>query len=95
MFNESIKKVTEYKKRLFTTRSKAYKKVFESEEGKMVLADIYKFSKLNKSRFVPGQPDITAFQEGAAAVALHIKAVLKQDEKEIEKLLEQHNVKNL
>lgn len=71
-------------------KQEMYKKVFESEEGKYVLNDIYKFSKINFPSYVEGYSDKTAFNEGAKSLAYYIKNVLKQDSKDVDTLLDEY-----
>lgn len=74
-------------KDLFKTRRQAYKKIFESEEGRVVLADLYKFCGVENPTYVEGDSHGTAYREGMRRVALRIKGILKQDDEQIERLI--------
>ena len=62
-----------------------YKKVFESEEGKRVLADLEKVCMFRASTF-DKEPSIMAFQEGLRGVYLHITTVMTLDIEALEKI---------
>lgn len=81
-------------KKFLTSRNRQYKNVFESEEGKLVLAELYKFCGLNRPSYVEGNPDRTAYNEGLKRVAYHIRSILKQSDKDIDKLLEDYSNHN-
>ncbi len=76
---------------LWKRKSKAYKAVFETEEGKIVLNDLYKLCKINNPSYVENSPDKTAFNEGAKYVAYYIKNNLNQSSTDIDKFLEEHS----
>ena len=81
-------------KQLFTRKSN-YRTVFESEEGKVVLADLYKFCGLDRPSYVENSSDRTAYNEGMKRVALRIKGILNQDEEQLKQLLNQHDQNNI
>lgn len=62
-----------------------YKKTFESEEGKKVLADLEKVC-LFKTTTFDKDPYVMAFQEGLRAVYLHIITVKNMDIEELERI---------
>jgi hypothetical protein len=71
-----------------------YKKVFESDEGKYVLNDIYKFCRITHPSYVEGSSHKTAFNEGAKSFAHYIKGVLKQSPTDIDALIEEYSKSN-
>jgi len=54
----------------------AYKVVFASPHGQIVLKDLEIHCHVNKTTFVAGDSDVTFFNEGKRAVALSIKRKL-------------------
>lgn len=72
---------------IFRRKSELYKTVFGSKEGKLVLADLYKFTMVTGSRYVPGDTHATAYNEGMARVGLRIRSFLNTQPEELEKLL--------
>jgi hypothetical protein len=85
---ERIEKSIAAAKDALTTKNSKYKKVFlNNEEGEYVLAEIYKFAGLDRTSYVQGVPDATAYNEGMKRVALHIKGILKQSNTDIDKLI--------
>ena len=67
----------------------AYKQVFGSDAGRMVLADLLTRCHVLGSTFEPGDPTTTSFREGERNVALHICAMLALDPEHFERLYEQ------
>ena len=65
---------------------KAYKDVFNTPSGRLVLHDILRATHVFKSSFKPGQPDVSNFQEGERNVALRILAFLGIDDQKIYEL---------
>jgi hypothetical protein len=55
----------------------AYGQCFSSEAGRVVLEDLKK-SLANRSSFVAGKPDVTAFHEGQRDVVLRIEALIAE-----------------
>lgn len=76
--------------KLWKKKTKAYKTVFESDEGQIVLQDLYKLCKINQISYVEGCPDKTAFNEGVKYVAHYIKNTLGQSIADIDKMLEDY-----
>ena len=72
-----------------TKKSKIYKKLFATEDGKFVLNDIYRFCRISSPSYVEGFNDKTAYNEGAKSFAYYLKAVLKQDTLDVDKFLEE------
>jgi hypothetical protein len=62
-----------------------YKKVFSSEEGQKVLADLERVCLFRTSTF-NREPLTMAFQEGLRGVYLHILTILTLNIEELEKL---------
>jgi hypothetical protein len=56
----------------------AYRKCFDSEDGKKVLKDLYRVCYMNDTTFNK-DPYITAFQEGIRSVAVHIKRAIEDE----------------
>lgn len=44
----------------------------DSEEAKLILADLARYCRIGQTSFVPGDPHQTAFNEGGRDVFLHI-----------------------
>lgn len=55
----------------------AYREVFASEQGKLVLDDLMKFTGVMRQSHVPGDPLDTAFLEGKRRVGLRILAQME------------------
>lgn len=68
-------------------RKTRYSRTFSTEEGKMVLAEIYKHCGLDRPSYVEGNSDRTAYNEGMKRVALHIKGILNQSDIDIDDLI--------
>lgn len=73
---------------LFKKKNKAYKEVFSTEAGKIVLADIYRVTKINHPSYVDNNRDRTTYNEGAKFVAYYIRDQLNQNLEDIIKILE-------
>ena len=69
-------------------RQRDYRSVFSGEQGRRVLADLYKYAGLMAQSHVPGDPLDTAFREGARRVALRIAAVMEHEPTELLEVLE-------
>ena len=65
-------------------RIRAYKRVFDSEDGKKVLQDLMKSCHVFTST-MDANPNETAYKEGERSVVLRIMRTLKIDPSEIEK----------
>lgn len=76
-----------FNSQVFNKKKKVYQRVFETDDGKAVLADLYKFCKIDQPRHVRGDSHETAFNEGMARVAYRIKSILEQDSTEITNLM--------
>jgi hypothetical protein len=74
---------------LWRRKVKAYHKVFDTPEGKIVLHDIYKIAGIDLPSYVENCPDKTSYNEGAKYVARHIKNTLNQSTADIDKFLEE------
>ena len=60
----------------------AYRRVFNTDDGQKVLADLKKRSSFEATTFVSGDPHTSAFNEGQRAAVLLIVRMLSE-EKEI------------
>lgn len=58
---------------------RAYKRLFESEDGRLVLAHLAKVGNISDCSFVPGSPDVTAFNEGRRHLVLSILRMINKD----------------
>jgi hypothetical protein len=67
--------------------TKAYRRLFDSEDGTMVLEDMCKMCNFNASTF-SNDPLEMAFNEGKRSIILRIMRVLKSDPTELFKLIE-------
>lgn len=54
----------------------AYRRMVAGDTGRLVLADLSEICGENRTSFVPGDPQQTAFNEGRRSVLLHIRSVL-------------------
>ena len=63
-----------------------YKLVFDSPEGKRVLADLEKTGYYNTTTFVANDAMATVFNEGLRAFILHIKTIKDMDLEQLEKI---------
>jgi hypothetical protein len=70
----------------------AYRAVFGSPEGKLVLADLLRRGGILETSHVPGDACSTAFQEGRRAMALDIIAELRWSDGELVQLAQQRSV---
>lgn len=55
-----------------------YRAVFETDDGKLVLADLEKRFHLSASTFERGDPHYSAFLEGQRSVVLTIKSMMEE-----------------
>lgn len=55
-----------------------YRTVFETDDGKLVLADLEKRFHLSASTFERGDPHYSAFLEGQRSVVLTIKSMMEE-----------------
>lgn len=67
---------------------RAYREVFQSGQGKLVLADMAGACHAQSSTFVPGDPVMSAFEEGKRWVWIRIQNVLRMSEQDIDQVLE-------
>ena len=72
--------------KLMFRRSAAYRAVFNTESGRAVLADIFKFCGMDAELLSAGKPDETAHALGKRRVALRIASLLNFTEVEAAKL---------
>lgn len=64
----------------------AYVQTFESHNGRLILADLAVYCRVNQSSFEPGDPHATAFNEGARDCFLHIQQMAGLTWQEINQL---------
>lgn len=55
-----------------------YRAVFQTDDGKLVLADLEKRFHLSASTFERGDPHYSAFLEGQRSVVLTIKSMMEE-----------------
>ena len=67
----------------------AYVRLFESEDGKIVLRHILKTGFVTRSTFVAGDPHQTALNEGSRRLALSILKFAKKDHRELIEQIEE------
>lgn len=68
----------------------AAQKVFDSEEGRILLHHLIRQGHFLQSSYVQGErPNDTAFREGERNMVLQIMALLKMSPKDVEKLSEE------
>lgn len=70
-------------------RRRHYRAVFETEDGKWVLADLAKFCGAFDTSMVPNDPFATCFNEGSRRVYLRIRRFLDMTDDEIISLVNQ------
>lgn len=85
-FGEDMMRLIQFR----TAKSDWYKSVFESYQGKMVLADLIKFSNAHDQSYTPGDPTQTAFNEGMRRVVTRIEKFTGMTPKEIRHIAEVH-----
>lgn len=66
-----------------------FKDTFESEPGKRVLWELMKEGKMLGPTFVAGDSHASAFYEGKRSIVGFILTILKKDEEDLLKLIEQ------
>lgn len=54
------------------TLKAAFKSVFSGPMGKIVMKELKQYCHIDSPVIVPGQPDMTAFNDGSRSVYLHI-----------------------
>ena len=65
----------------------AYRRVFESEDGKIILAHLAKYTGVTQNKFHPDHR-IAAFHEGMRAVWIQIVKLLASDERQFQKRIQ-------
>ena len=75
-------------RKVFLKRQDAYKSVFNTPKGKIVLADLVSFCSVNQPTFSPDNQYVSAFREGRREVFLRINEYLHKDHSEIINLVE-------
>ena len=66
-----------------------YRNVFDSDSGRRVMADLFRFCRMGQPSFVAGDPHATAYQEGMRRVFLRIAGILRMDEQRFAHLLKE------
>ncbi len=82
---ENPLRLIEERKRVY----EAYKRVFNSPEGKVVLQHMAKHCFVGSSTFVRGDPDLSLVNEGVRRCFLSILKMAKIDTAQVVKLLEE------
>ncbi len=62
---------------LRTQTSRAYARLFATDDGRVVLRDLFRFCGVARSSFAPGDPQTTSFEEGKRRVALRVAAMMR------------------
>ena len=70
----------------------AYKSVFSTNSGRIVLADLMIHCGASMQSHIPGCPDETSFNEGKRRVWLHINDYLYKTDEEIQQQVRTENV---
>lgn len=65
-----------------------YRMVFGTEAGQRVLADILRLCAISQTTFVPGAPDLSAFNEGRRRVALEVIELITADPNALLRLMQ-------
>ena len=76
--------------RLKQDKSDWYKQTFDSDTGKMVLADLIAFTGAHDQSYTPGDPTQTAFNEGMRRVVTRIEKFTGMTPREIRHIAEVH-----
>jgi len=69
----------------------AYSSIFKGDMGKIVMNDMKEWCHINKTSLVPGQPDLTAFNEGKRFMFLRICSMAKID---LDKIIQEEASEN-
>lgn len=64
----------------------AYKEVFRTDRGKIVLQDLFDKCGLMKLSFFKDNPTVTAYNEGRRSIAVFIAGLLKLTTEDLDKL---------
>jgi hypothetical protein len=83
-----LKEIFQRKDRL----AQAYRAVFESPEGEVVLAHLCKVGHVFSPTAVAGDPHMTYMQEGERRMVLSIMKILKTDFSKLQQLMEDQDV---
>lgn len=65
----------------------AYKELFDTPQGKVVLKDLLGIGRINQPSYVMQDPHATAFNEGSRRVVLYILEKLNADPEAIARLM--------
>jgi hypothetical protein len=67
----------------------AYQSIFKGDMGKIVMDDLKEWCCVNKTSLVPGQPDVTAFNEGKRFIFTRICSMAKLN---LDRILQREDV---
>lgn len=71
-------------------RRQRYRNVFDSEDGKWVLADLATDCGYMQDALVPDKPDATAQNLGKIWVVIHILKIMRMSEEELSVIVKQY-----
>lgn len=77
--------------KLFRRNKAAYETTFRGPTGKVVLADLAVFCRMNKSTFTPGDADAQKHLEGRREVFLRIQEHIQLTDDELWQLIQERN----
>lgn len=66
---------------------KAYHEIFNTQPGQIVLHDLLRFGFIFQTTHVPGDPNLSAFNEGRRSVALRVLDMLERKTKDAQELV--------
>lgn len=78
---------------LFERRNR-YRAVFDTPDGRKVLADLMTFCHVDRPVTVPGDAQMSAYNDGMRRVALRIASILRMKDEEIFALANQGREQN-
>lgn len=62
---------------LRTKTARAYARLFATDDGRVVLRDLFRFCGVVRTSFAPGDPHTTSFEEGKRRVATRVVAMMR------------------
>lgn len=69
--------------RLLFQRRHAYRTVFKSDEGRLILADLLRFARYHDPVIVPGDPLSTGFADGQRRIVTRIIKLTEMTEEQV------------
>jgi hypothetical protein len=75
---------------LVPRRNAAYREIFATDAGRIVLADLARFCNAGRELFVPGDPHQTAYNVGKLRVLSRIRSFLDIDDAELGRVMRDH-----